>query len=260
MDNYKILNYINSGRFGKIFKVEKDFNIFAMKEMDLNLNEVKILEILKDNDNVIKLFNYFIDNEKLYMIIEYCNEGTLFDIIRKNRNGIEDSHKLNMISLQLINGLEFIHKMNIVHSDIKPENILIRDGILKYADFGASFKISENPKIREGTAMYFSPEICDELLNKKVVITEVKEFQKSDVWALIFLIYELAHGIDNLPINFHDLYNNNEIIKKILNTKKEDLKPPKMKDSFGKFLYLCIDINYVTRYNITEVKNLFIKI
>jgi len=118
-----------------------------------------------DHPNVIKLYEYFEDEENVYLVCELCAGGELFDRIIKAEFFEED--QAAEIFRQILQALNYCHTQNIVHRDLKPENFLFQteadDSDLKIIDFGLS-KIMEGGRIhrmktRAGTPYYISPEV-----------------------------------------------------------------------------------------------------
>ena len=105
-------------------------------DLERAMREIEILKQL-DNSNIIKTNEIFETKNKYYLIMEFCENGELFNYIvkRKRLNDLESSY----FYYQLIKGLEYIHSKNIVHRDLKPENLLLTNKyILKIIDFGLS--------------------------------------------------------------------------------------------------------------------------
>ena len=105
-------------------------------DLERAMREIEILKQL-DNSNIIKTNEIFETKNKYYLIMEFCENGELFNYIvkRKRLNDFESSY----FYYQLIKGLEYIHSKNIVHRDLKPENLLLTNKyILKIIDFGLS--------------------------------------------------------------------------------------------------------------------------
>jgi eukaryotic-like serine/threonine-protein kinase len=174
---FKVIKEIGSGAYGTVYKIEKenDKSVYALKtlpnfftESNLQafLNETKIT-LQVNNENVIKY--YFIHNGSLYselppyIIMEYANQGTLKDIIDKHSKAkqfIDTDIMLNYFN-QLINGMDSVNS-KIIHRDIKPDNILVKDNILKITDFGLSKIIEEKTRTNTfkgiGHLMFMSPE------------------------------------------------------------------------------------------------------
>ena len=142
------------------------------------MQEIKILQKL-DHPNVLKLYEYFIDDENIYLITEMCRGGELFDkIIEKEFFEEKEAAKLFR---QILLSLNYIHSQGIAHRDIKPENFLFEskddDSSLKIIDFGLSKILSKSGKTdanaskrqklealgkmktKAGTPSYVSPEV-----------------------------------------------------------------------------------------------------
>lgn len=126
------------------------------------MNEIRILASIY-HPNVLGYFEAFIENGRLYIVTDYCGSGDLERVIKaaqKSNTRIPED-RIWSIVLQTLNGLRCIHRHNILHRDIKSQNILIADDVYKIADFGVS-KVahgSEMSKTAIGTPYYISPEI-----------------------------------------------------------------------------------------------------
>ena len=134
-ENYKILGDLGKGSFGKVYKVlhYKTTNVRAMKVIkrenleyqDDNKQFLKEIEILIkiDHPNIIKIYEYYVDQLNFYIITEFVPGGELYDTIIKSKNLSEE--KAGYIMKQLLSAIYYLHSKNIVHRDIKPENILV---------------------------------------------------------------------------------------------------------------------------------------
>ena len=161
-------------------------------------NEVEVLSKLH-HPFINQILDNFETDTHFFIVMEYIC-GDLLSFIRKRNKLNEQIAK--MIFKQLIEGLKYIHKKNIIHRDIKLDNILIdTTNTVKICDFGVSRKIERGEKIYErcGTPAYIAPEIY-----KKIGYTG---FQ-SDVWSAGITLYYILSG--NLPFkgnNIHELEN-----------------------------------------------------
>ncbi|OHS99754.1 CAMK family protein kinase [Tritrichomonas foetus] len=154
------------------------------------LCELDALRQLNSN-RVICLYDYFIDEHAIYLILEYCPRGSLMDHIR--RCGPLHGEILRCVCKQLLLAVSFIHSRRVAHLDIKPSNILIdRYSRPRLADFGLArmFVNDDGIKQRAGTLLYMSPEL---LLGRSNSSKKIDPF-KADVWALGVTFYVLATG------------------------------------------------------------------
>ena len=130
MDVYKPERQIGEGGYGQVFLVRhKKMNLLrAMKVIPINSKneqektdeEIELLKQL-DHPNIVKLFEYFSDNDKYYLITEYCKGGDLFDLIKIKKRFCELSAAY--IMYQIFLALYYCHNTHhLIHRDIKPEN------------------------------------------------------------------------------------------------------------------------------------------
>ena len=209
---------IGDGSFSKVFLYQhkKTKVKYAIKKMNLKLvstktnnkniiiNEINIQSKIS-HPNIIKLYNYFIDKDKLnyFLIMEYASKGTLFDHIRL-KEGFDETYTFYYF-IQAVNAIYFLHRNQIIHRDLKPENLLINhENILKLCDFGWSVYLHNNKRETFcGTVEYMAPEI---------IKNQAYDFS-IDVWSLGVLLYELIHSYS--PFVENDL-NYNKIEKNII--------------------------------------------
>ena len=151
------------------------------------LAEVEILKTL-DHPNILKVYEYFEDEEHYYIVMEYCEGGDIFDKIE--RNGKISERYAAKVMIYLLKGVNYLHSRHVVHRDIKPENILITnkskyiDMSIKIIDFNVATKKSE--KVLHGitgTTDYMAPE----------VFTGVYD-EKCDLWNCGVVLYLMICG------------------------------------------------------------------
>lgn len=109
------------------------------------------MDLLKgiDHPNIVKLHKLYQDNIHYYLITELCLGGELFDKVASEKNFTEK--KAAEIMKQILSAIVYCHERNIVHRDLKLENILLEGKSstnLKVIDFGTSRKIKENEKMK----------------------------------------------------------------------------------------------------------------
>ncbi len=178
---------IGKGQFGEVFQcmnnrgqlfAVKKFIISSQLDMKALCDEHDLLLGLK-HVNIVSYVGFLVDEEKqfLYIFQDWIAGGSLADLLKKY--GPLDEPAVKSYTQQLLCGLAYLHKNNVVHRDIKGANILIeKDGTIKLADFGASQEFdgegtSETTTIR-GTPYFMAPE----------VLKLCKYGRKGDIWAV----------------------------------------------------------------------------
>ena len=172
LDDFKKLEVIGQGSFGKVFLVKNINNnkIYAMKVLEKKFliqkkqishtkTERIALEKLK-HPFIVKLNYAFQDITNVYFVTEFLSGGELFFHLRKKAGFKENDVKFYMS--QVLLALEFMHNNNYIYRDLKPENIMIdNEGNIKLTDFGLSkiVKPNETTFTLCGTAEYLAPEI-----------------------------------------------------------------------------------------------------
>ena len=209
---------LGSGSFGRVFLVSHNETkkLFALKEIDkrklmvsygkcdIIYNEINIHSKL-DHENIIKLYNVHENNETIYIIMEYAENGNLFELIKKEKNGLSEDKAFEYF-IQVVNAVYYLHNNNIIHRDIKPENILIgANNKIKLCDFGWAKELTlENRSTFCGTVEYMAPEIVE---------NENYDYGV-DIWSLGILLYELLYG--------HSPFKANNTKNVILNIKSHE--------------------------------------
>lgn len=143
---------------------EINLNELNAKERNHAINEVKVLSIL-NHPNIISYYNSFQSNDNLYIEMEYADAGTLSNFLSQLKTPLQE-HEILHIFKQIIVAINYLHGMNILHRDIKTENIFInKDGYLKIGDFGISKLLLTRTVATSlvGTPHYISPEIVSVL-------------------------------------------------------------------------------------------------
>lgn len=239
-EQYEILNKLGEGGYGKVYKVKhkKMGSIRAMKIInkykdktqldlyeDIEIENLKIkidqrkyederflkeIDILKklDHPNIMRIYEFYNREHRFYLICEYIEGEELFEKITASKYFTEEHAAIYM--QQILNGVNYCHKMGITHRDLKPENILVEETdkaniSIKIIDFGTSAMISPNEKLtkKTGTSFYIAPEVLQGKYN-----------EKCDIWSCGIIMYILLCG--GPPFNGS---NNNEIFSAILEEK-----------------------------------------
>ena len=219
--HYKILCFLGEGSYGSVFKAREisTGRVVAVKKMLIGdspskykktIKEINLLKKL-DHPNIVKYYDYFEDEENIYIIMEYLEGCTLKQYIKKNETILEDNARI--IIKQLLTALSYLHyTCDICHRDIKPENIMFRDkndiNNLKLLDFGLSLDRFESKNYLEncGTLVYMAPELFSH---------NVKYTKGVDVWSVGIILYMLLMKGKNPFYNKED--KRETVIKNIKN-------------------------------------------
>ena len=199
LDYYEVVKQLGKGGYGKVYEVKnkKTGEIRACKHLSkLNIKNLekfrREIEILKkmDHPNIIKLYEVFESDRSIYLIMEECKGGEIFDRIIEhiqNKEMYSEKDAANIFQ-QVMSCIQYCHNQNICHRDLKPENLLYlnpgseKDNRIKVIDFGLS-QACDRLKTKVGTAYYVSPEI----LNGNYT-------HLCDIWSAGVILYILLSG------------------------------------------------------------------
>ena len=253
ISHYKILKTIGRGSTSKVKLVEdiNDQKKYAMKIVlprdDIRTQisrEVNILQKIASeggHPNLVNLYDVInIENDdKLYLVIDYVDGCDLEEKI-DNEGGALDEDESRFYFKQLINAIEFLHKKNITHRDLKLENLLIsKSGNLKLADFGLSILAQTDLSTHCGTPYYVAPEVF---------------FQKTyngppvDIWSCGVILYIMLSG--NFPFEGRDF---EDLGKKVLKGKIN--YPSYFSNEVVDLLKHILFKDPAHRFTIEEIKN-----
>lgn len=201
-DRYKVTeDMCGKGTFSNVIKAQDQQNKMqvAIKVMRCNdmmrkaaEREIEILERLRDSDkenkrNVIRLFRHFVYRDHLCLVFECMWDNLRMALKKYTKDKGMSLKAMKAYTRQLLIALQHIHRLGIIHADIKPDNILISAGhnIVKICDLGSAMELTEvevTPYLV--SRFYRAPEIC----------LGVKYGQPSDTWALGSSLCELFTG------------------------------------------------------------------
>ena len=254
--NYIIQKTLGKGSYGIVYKVKnKDTNeIYVIKQIPLKgLSSKEISEMRQESkilssinsDFVVKYYDSFEENNNINIVMEYCDEGDLNDFIEKKKeeNKLIEEDLIWKIFLKITIGLGHIHKMKILHRDLKTMNIFLKSGFqVKIGDLGVAKILLKNSFANTliGTPYYLSPEICK----------EEPYNNKSDVWALGCILYELCTFKHPFEAN-----NQGALILKIMNSSPENLNNYYSKD-LKDLIYLLLEKDSRKRPSCKDILNL----
>jgi len=203
MDDFDTIKLLGRGVFSEVYLVKKKSTeeYFAMKSIHKK-NPVELLDremtILKAifHPNIVSLKEVIKDDISTKLIMEYCSKGDLNDYL--NMRKMKEKSALHFM-YQILQGLQYLHSNNIVHRDIKPQNILIdKNNVCKIADFGFA-RYKDQDKLLEtmcGSPLYMAPEI----------IKHQHYSMKADIWSVGVVFYQMLTGQQPLKSkNFYEL-------------------------------------------------------
>jgi aurora kinase len=201
---YTLVDYIGSGDFTRVYTV-RDIryrsDIFCAKIFEVTNQETddraaiyrSELATLKSlsHPNIVSIYGHFASSNYYYLILEYCENGSLKDFLEKH--GRLHGANLQIFIRQILSAVAYLHGANFRHRDIKPANILIDKYMRpKLADFGFSLNnLAKDSKI-SGSLPYKSPEL---------ILKKADDYRACDIWSLGVTIYQTALG--NLPWTAH---------------------------------------------------------
>jgi len=234
---YVLGKTIGEGTFGKVrlgthvltgetvaVKILERLRVKEIADVERVAREIHILKRVQ-HSHIIQLHEIIETPDQLFLIMEYCSGGELFDhIVECTRLPEPDACRFFQ---QILSGVEQIHRINVVHRDLKPENLLLdKDKNIKIVDFGLSniYKDGQLLKTACGSPCYASPEM---------IAGQWYEPSRCDVWSCGVILFALVCGY--LP--FED-GNTAALYRKILNADYRTPKfiSPAVKELIGKML------------------------
>uniref|UniRef100_A0A1L8DKB6 Putative serine/threonine protein kinase n=1 Tax=Nyssomyia neivai TaxID=330878 RepID=A0A1L8DKB6_9DIPT len=198
-DFWDMIGELGDGAFGKVYKAQhrETGRLAAAKittlEDEENISdhmvEIDILSEIK-HQNIVELYEAFSLDDKLWMLIEYCDGGALDSIMVELEKPLTEP-QIAYVCKHMTEGLNFLHKSKIIHRDLKAGNVLLTmDGGVKVADFGVSAKNKHTLQKHDtfiGTPYWMAPELvlCE-------TFRENPYDFKVDIWSLGITLIEFA--------------------------------------------------------------------
>ena len=234
-----LLKCLGKGSFGEVYLTSKQGTKqkFATKKIDRKFtqnprakkyldNEINILKEI-DHPNIIKLIEVHETTQYIYLVMELCNGGGLSDCLEdhiKKNKGPFPEEVVQYLMRQIVSGLNYLHKRNILHRDIKLDNILVdfdneedrknknmMKAKVKIIDFGFARHLQPSQLAYStlGSPINMDPGILRKL-NKMEHSNEYGYDQKADIWSLGTICYEMLIGK-----NTFNAENMRELISKV---------------------------------------------
>ncbi|POY73774.1 putative Non-specific serine/threonine protein kinase [Rhodotorula taiwanensis] len=192
LPDFRLAEKLGQGAFGSVYKALNwtTGETCAVKQIDLShISEGDLPEIMSEIDllknlhhpNIVQYRGYHRTSTSLYIILEYCENGSLAALVRKF--GRIPESLVGLYVLQVLQGLQYLHEQGVIHRDIKGSNILAtKEGSIKLADFGVATQVGgPSDTAVVGSPYWMAPEIVD----------QSGAGPSSDIWSLGALILEL---------------------------------------------------------------------
>lgn len=198
LDNFEIGKALGRGKFGCVYVAREKESRFVValkvmfkKEIHTNgiehqvKREIEIQSHLRHN-NILRLYGYFHDKQRVYLILEYAPKGTLYNLLQTHPNKRLTEQIAAKYIRSLADAVIYLHQCDVIHRDIKPENLLLgQHDDLKIADFGWSVHAPQSQRTTLcGTLDYLPPEMITGKPHTKYV----------DLWSLGVLCFEMLVG------------------------------------------------------------------
>ncbi|KAK5808158.1 kinase-like domain-containing protein [Linnemannia elongata] len=205
---YTKLAQVGKGGSSKVYKVlASNSRVLALKKVSFEnadqstisgyVNEIKLLRRMVNSSRIIRLWDAEVNHAKGYLslVMEY-GEIDLAHMLQNQQTQPFDLHFVGLYWRQMLEAVQVVHDLKIVHSDLKPANFLLVEGSLKLIDFGIANAIANDTTNihREGqlgTANYMSPEA---ILSNPQAGGCRKLGKPSDVWSLGCILYQMVYG------------------------------------------------------------------
>ena len=193
-----ILKYLDQGAYGKVYLVQHATTGFIIclkmiEKSQLNqeslknlIQEIKVQSSL-NHPNILNLYGCTADAENVYLLLEPCLGSNAYKKLTKEKVPEKDVRKYIK---EICSAVDYLHKKDIIHRDIKAENILFHEDTAKLCDFGWAVHAPMLRNTQCGTPLYSPPEIIkNEYYDSKV-----------DLWCIGVLTYEMLYGTSPFEI------------------------------------------------------------
>ncbi|CAO0790211.1 unnamed protein product [Mucor circinelloides] len=250
---YKKIKRVGQGASGSVYVANSlaTNTKVAVKQMDLAhqprkeliVNEILVMKESQHPNIVNFLDSFLVGSSDLWVVMEFMEGGALTDVIDNNSKMTEQ--QISTVCLETVAGLHHLHSQNIIHRDIKSDNILLNSqGHVKISDFGFCAKLTDQKRKRAtmvGTPYWMAPEVVKQ-----------KEYgAKVDIWSLGIMAIEM---IENEPP-----YLDEEPLKAlylIATNGTPTLKnPERLSSELKSFLAVCLCVDVRSRANSMELIN-----
>ncbi|CAD5232838.1 unnamed protein product [Bursaphelenchus xylophilus] len=195
LDDFQLGRPLGKGAFGSVYLARDKYEevpiaikiIFKSKLKSREMEENLVREITNHthllHPNILRLYNYFYDDRKVYIMLELALHGEVYKVLQKCKR----FHEIDAAKYiyQVSDALDYCHEKKVIHRDLKPENLLFdEDYNIKLADFGWSVHSTNHRRTFCGTLDYMAPEL---------VLQKAHSFPV-DYWCVGVLLFEFLTG------------------------------------------------------------------
>ncbi|XP_056356723.1 fibrous sheath CABYR-binding protein-like isoform X1 [Oenanthe melanoleuca] len=246
---YTELENIGSGAFGEVCRAFdnarrrevaiKKINLHGLRMEELKVNELMVMRKNR-SPNLVNCFDCYLVDQELWLVMEYMDGGTLSDVISQTYLSEDE---MAAVSLQCLQGLDFLHVNHVIHQNVKSSNILLRtDGSVKLADFDLFAQLTPEESRQSSVAVtsgWMAPEVMAGqpygpkvdiwslgIVGIEMVEQEVPYWNETSVWA------QLLTGTGGTP-----------------KLRQPNLFSPRLQD----FLSCCLETDEAQRWSAKEL-------
>jgi len=259
-DKLRIISKISSGNFGDVLLCENTYlanrreavkyiktqnreEVERIAEVKKNLFECSVLEYLRKSNYIVEIYDAEVLQDGFRINMEFLEKGSVQDLLNKIK--FLDAKQALKIAGCVLHALEYAHNKSILHLDVKPGNILIKnENTYKLSDFGLANIRDEkgNSAFKQIYTMHVPPE--------KISGSQNEATEQSDIYMFGVTLYRLLNGDSYVAQQWDDLRKNKTLTNAIISGKFPDRNKylPHINKKLIKIINKCLDVNLSQRY------------
>ncbi|XP_041350387.1 serine/threonine-protein kinase PAK 1-like isoform X2 [Gigantopelta aegis] len=246
---YDIIKEIGAGGFGVVYTAKprnsectvaiKVINIYKQEKHEQVVAEIRVLKTCR-HANLVSFVECYLVDAKLWVVMEFLDGGPLTEVVRYT---VMKENQIAAVCRECLKGLEYLHGRNIIHRDIKSDNVLLGlNGAVKLTDFGYCAQLSserDKRRTNAGTTYWAAPEI----------VLRRPHGKKVDVWSLGITAIEMIDGVPPYFLEMPPFRASWMIASK----GRPDIPVEKLSKELGSYLYASLEVNVERRYDCTQL-------